>query len=231
MPVEEKHISIRIHPHEDYAEDLVEKFKDYCDHNLVKDYIMTYEDDAARPHYHTYLKTDKTGWKLKQTFKQMFPLLKGNKYFAFTQISDDYAYKKYICKGGDYKIHSDNYTLDDLEEFKTDWLKIKGEIAHMKQTEAKKKQKKNKDLEDQFIQYISELVPNPPGGYTSSFLDLDNAIIVIKGFILEQKILNFNPQFIQKYYRLLVRICDPEKYKLYVQEFVRSSLEKNIFVI
>ena len=222
----QKHISIRIHPHADYAEDLVQKFKTYCDHNLIEDYIMTYEDDAARPHYHTYLKTEKTEWKLKQSFKQIFPLLIGNKYFAFTQITDDEAYKKYICKNGDYKLQSDNYKTEDLEKYRTEWLKVKGEIADKKQKQKKKKEKQKQDLEELFRDYCVENVDD----YPKPKLDIENCILIIKGFLLEKNILNFTPQLITKYYKILLKTLDPEAYKLYVQEFVRSSLEKNMLI-
>lgn len=225
-----RHMSIRLHPHEDYAEDYVQKFKAYCDHNLVKDYILTYEANAARPHYHSYLKTEKTKYKLSESFKEFFPALKGNGYFSFKQVNDEEKWKKYICKEGDFKLYSDNYEGQDLLDYQTDWLKTAGEIALNQQKKKQKKQKEDKELPDLFLDYIKTRIPDPPV-INSKLLDLDYAIIIIKGFILEQNILSFTPQFIQKYYRLLVKTVDPEKWKLYVQEFVRSSLEKNIFVI
>lgn len=133
--------TVRIHPNHDNPSDIVNDFKNYCETNSIENFILSYEEDASRPHYHALFESPKTQFKLKQSFKDNFPNLKGNKHFAFTKIVDEEGYKGYVCKGGDFKLHSVNYTVENLNDYKEAYLAEKGEQAVKK---SKQKQMKKK---------------------------------------------------------------------------------------
>jgi hypothetical protein len=210
-----EYVAIRIHPPKDTPCRIEDDFISLSLHLNLEDFIMTYEDDAARPHYHILLKNPLTLFKLKQSFKTYFPYLKGNKAFAFTKITDHESFKNYICKGGKYRLHTKNYTIEDLHSFRDKWLSKKGEIAQQKQDIKKKKAKQVKDLEDQFNKELTEMEQYQITKPT-------HFPLFLKEFIIKHHILNYNKNFIDKYYRLFLKKIDPERYENYLFELIKD---------
>lgn len=211
--------TIRIHPPQPCNEDVEGDFLNFCLANNIDDYILTFEDDAARPHYHTYVVSEKTEFKLKQSFRKIFPYLKGNKHHAFTPVNDAHGCKKYICKGGDFRYCSPKYTPHDLEEYRNEWLKTKGELAQKKENKKQKQKKTLKDLEEVF----KLLLKDKP-----SIVNVDKNqqfIEILKEFILANNIKNYNKNFIEKYYRTYLCEKYPVEYEFYIWKTITHYLE------
>jgi hypothetical protein len=213
--------SIRIHPSDYSAADLEEKFSQFCTNNSIERYVMTYEQDAARPHYHTLVQQpEKSLFKLKQSFKAHLPDLKGNKSFAFSQVTEPLGMLNYICKGGDYRVYSNHFTVDQLDAAKDTWLKNKGTLAQEKHNKVKKTQKTAKDLTDLFILTLATQQKIKP-------LNKNYFVGFLTEFILANSIINFNRNFMEKFYRIYLKIVDPYEYHEYVKKQVSSFYENN----
>lgn len=219
---QEYQFSIRIHPPQPCNEDVEGDFIAFCLANKIEDYILTFEDDAARPHYHSYVVSEKTEFKLKQSFRKMFPYLKGNKHHAFSAVKDAHGCKKYICKGGDFRYCSAKYTIDDLNEFRNEWLKTKGEVAQKQQNKKQKAKKTLKDLEEVFKLLLKDKPTILNVDKNSLFIE------ILREFILSNNIKNYNKNFIEKYYRLYLSEKYPVEYEFYIFKTITHCLESII---
>lgn len=201
--------TVRIHPTSDNQEphNISYDFKTYVAVNDIQDYILTFEEDAARPHYHALFQSKRSQFKLRQAFKIQFPYLKGNKSFAFSKIYDHENYKKYVCKMGCFIAHSDNYTIDDLLQYKSNYLIDKGNQTLEKKNKQQMVKKKALDTEDKFKEYIKN---------SKTILHKSDFPQFLKNFIIQEKISSWTKTFLEKYYRLFLRHTDESLYEEYL---------------
>lgn len=181
-------------------------FLDFIDAAGITQYILAYEEDAARPHYHTIIDdASKSLHKLKQIHKTHFPYLKGNKGFAFTPIKDAPGMLNYVCKGGNIITHSIHFTPEAIKTAEQVWLSTKGKLHSIKEAEQKKSQTKAKENQDKWLQQLK-----------NSNLSHNDFPKTLSAFIIKKNINNWNINLVQLYYRIFIKEVCPDLYEKYI---------------
>lgn len=214
-PDDHEWFSIRIHSVED---DIEQSFQQFCEDNSIDRYLMCYEEDAARPHYHSMVECslEKKRKIIKQKlFKKHFPNLSGNKCYAWTQAYGPQRMFQYICKDGNYRTRSIHFTDDILKEFHQDYWLEQSESAKKLATKKQKDKKVRLDLAEKWINKIRDIKYKHPSDFDIPFRD----------FIIENNIFHLQGNLIDRYYGLFLKTLDPIRHEEFLLYLIKTRRE------
>lgn len=218
--------SIRIYVPDLSDQSIEEQFVEFCEDLSIDRYLLCFEEQAAKPHYHSMVecsleKKKKICNKNNNKFKKHFPSVYGNKSFAWTACYGPKRMFQYICKEGNYRSRSIHFTDQVLDNFKTEYWK---EQAEASQKVSLKKQTMKKDERTNQEKFIDEVRKK-----CKEFTHRSQFDTLFRDFCIEKNISPNSSVMIDKYFGLFLKTMDPIEYQQFVLANIKKRTEQYVY--